>query len=186
MNQENRRKHVRVDCTLKVDCQKISSDDYRRFEHNPEIIFRKTFHELLEIPDSDEITLELLYRQLYEVNLKMDCIMDLLEHRDTPTRKSVRTECVNISGSGLKCITNQRFATGDIVALRIFLPVAPLTRIHVLGEVTSLTKSETEQNYHAVITFVDIPEGDQDTIIGYVFNRQRELLKRSFDASHKE
>ena len=184
MNRENRREHVRVDCALKVDCQRLSTDDYRRFRDNPEFIFKKTLHELPEIPEIDEVTLDVLYRLIYETNLKMDRILELLERQDGTAHASVRADCVNISGAGLKCITNRRFSIGDIVALRIFLPVASRTQIQVLGRVTSSEESQATDDYHVVISFVDIPEGDRDTIIGYVFNRQRELLKRSFDASH--
>jgi len=183
-NRENRREHVRVDCTLKVDCQRLSPDDYRRFQDNPEFIFKKTLHELPEIPEIDEVTLDVLYRLIYETNLKMDRILELLEQQDGTAHASIRVDCVNISGSGLKCITNRRFSIGDIVALRIFLPVASRPQIQVLGQVTSSEESQATDDYHVVISFVDIPEGDRDTIIGYVFNRQRELLKRSFDASH--
>ena len=183
MVEEDQRRHVRVDCWLKVDCQKILQEDYKRLQNNPEIIFKNTFGELFKTPEIKEINLELLYKLIYQANLKMDRILEMLGSKDIGKHTSAESECVNISGSGMRFITNRRFAIGDVIALRIFLPIASQTRINVLGKVTSLEKSDIDKKYNIAVTFVGLPEGDRDMIIGYIFSRQREMLKLSFDSS---
>ncbi len=183
MVETNRRRHIRVDGNLKVESQKISQEDYKKFKNNPKIIFIKAFDELSKTPEIQEVTLELLYKLIYQVNMKMDRILEILESKETGKRAFVESECTNISGSGMNLITNQRFAIGDIIAHRILLPIASQPHIYVLGKVTSIVKSDAEKKYNVSLTFVDLPEEDQDLIIRYVFNRQRELLKLSLDSS---
>ncbi len=182
----NQRKNVRVDDVLKVDYRKISQQDYNECKTKPEIIFEKTFGKAFEAPKIEDVNLELLYKLIYHANLKIDRILNILESKDTERPESVSSESVDISGSGMKFIANRSFSTGDIVALRVFLPLASKTWINILGEVVLATKSGTENRYDVTVKFKGLSERDKEIIIGYVFKRQRELLRRNSDVKSRE
>ncbi|MDI6687536.1 MAG: PilZ domain-containing protein [Desulfobacterales bacterium] len=177
MVKTNDRKHVRVNDILKVDYRKILQKDYETCKGKPEIIFKNTFGKPFEAPEIEEASLELLYRLIYQANQKIDRILDIMESKDAEKYESVGSECVNISGSGMRFISNQSFRIGDIIALRVFLPLASKTWINVLGKVVSSIEAETENKYDVSVKFEELSESDRDIIIGHVFKRQRELLR---------
>jgi c-di-GMP-binding flagellar brake protein YcgR len=183
---ENRRKYVRVDDLLKVDYRKISEEEHRRYEENQEEIFQRIFGEPFKVPDIEEVDLGLLYRLIYQANLKMDRILAILENRDTDRYESVDTEYVNISGSGMKFTASRGFSTGDILALRIYLPLVSSTWMTVLGKVKSSTELPTKEGYGTAIQFIELSEDDRETIIRHVFKRERELLRVTSDTQEGE
>lgn len=175
------RKHVRVDDILKIDYKKTSQIDFNKYRNEPTIIFKSIFGESFKAPKIEEVDVKLLYELIYQANLKMDRILEILENREIDRYASTDNKCVNISGSGMRFIANQSFSIGDIIAIRIFLPLAAQTRINVLGEVTSVTESETKGEYYISARFVELSRDDQEMIIKYVFRRQRELLRFNSD-----
>jgi len=187
MKEEKQRGNVRVDDILKVDYRKISHKDYKKCENNPEVIFKNTFGEPSKVPEIEGkiegVNLELLYKLIYQTNLKIDRILDILETKDNERHASVGNECVNISGSGIKFATNHHFLIGNIIALRIFLPIDLVSGswINVLGKVMSVAESDSENKYNTAVKFIDLPEDDREIIIKYVFKRQRELLRLGSD-----
>ena len=180
------RKHVRVDDVLKVDYRKISQQDYKRCKGKPEIIFKNTFGEAFEAPKIEDVSLELLYKLIYQANQKIDRILDILKSKDADRYESVGSECVNISGSGIKFIANHSFSIDDIIALRVFLPLVSKTWINILGKVVSSTESGTGNRYNVAVKFEELSESEREIIIGYVFKRQRELLRRTSDVKSRE
>jgi len=182
----SRRGHVRVDDILRVDYRKIAREDYERCENKPEIIFKNTFGEPLKAPEIEEADSGLLYKLIYQANLKIDRILDILESRDTERYTSAGSECVNISGSGMRFVANRSFSIGDIIALRVFLPLVSRTWLNVLGKVTSCAESGTGNRYDVSVRFVELSEGDREMIVRYVFKRQRELLRLTSDMKSRK
>ena len=185
MAKENSRGYVRVDDILKVDYRKISQEHYKKCESKPEVIFKNIFGEPIKVPEieggTEGVDLELLYNLIYQANLKIDRILDVLERKDTERYASADREWVNISGSGMRIIVNQRFSSGDIIAFKVFLPLASRTWINVLGKVMSVTEVDSENRYSTAVKFIDLSEVDREMIIRYVFQRQRELLRLGSD-----
>jgi len=187
MTKESSRGHVRVDDILKVDYLKVSKKDYKKCKSNPEVIFKNTFGAPIKVPEIEEKTegvdLELLYNLIYQANQKIDRILDMLESKNNETHAFAGSECINISGSGMRFAANHCFAIGDIIALRVFLPLALASRssINVLGKVKSVTQTDSNNRYDTAIKFKDLCEDDREIIIRYVFTRQREILRISSD-----
>jgi hypothetical protein len=77
-----KREHVRVDDMLKVDYRKISQKDYSQCKGKQEIIFKNIFGKPFEAPQIEDVSLELLYKLIYQANLKIDRILDILESKD--------------------------------------------------------------------------------------------------------
>lgn len=178
---ENRRGYARVDDMLRVDYRKVSQEEYDRYGSTPVGIFKNVFGEPPQMPETEEINLELLYKLIYQANLKMDRLLEILESGDTDRYASVGTEYVTVSGSGMSFIANQAFSIGDTIALRVFLPLVSSTWITVMGKVKSSTSLSTKDGYRTAVQFVGLSEGDREMIIRYVFKRQRELLRDTSD-----
>ncbi|MBW2674789.1 MAG: PilZ domain-containing protein [Deltaproteobacteria bacterium] len=178
---ENRRGYARVDDLLRVDYRKITPEEYERYGDNPDGIFKNIFGEFPQTPEIEEVNLELLYKLIYQANLKMDRILEILESRDTDRYMSVGTEYVNISGSGMSFIATQGFSIGDTIALKLFLPLVSSTWITVMGKVKSSTSLSPKDGYRTAVHFTGLSEADREMIIRYVFKRQRELLRDTSD-----
>lgn len=183
MKKGHSRGNVRVDDILKVDYRKVSHENYKQYESKPDVIFKNTFGEPGNGPEVvgkiEGVDLELLYKLIYQANQKIDHILDILETKDTEKHASAGSESVNISGSGMKFAANHDFLIGDIIALRVFLPLDLATGswINVLGKVTSLTQASSKNTYNTAVKFINLSEQDREIIIRYVFKRQRELLR---------
>jgi hypothetical protein len=175
-----------VDDILKIDYRKIPKEEYRKCESNHEGIFAGIFGDPLKTPETEEIDLKLLYKLIYQANLKIDYIMEMLESKDTDRYDSAGTKYVNISGSGIKFISNQLFSVGDIIALRIFLPLASSTWMTVLGEVKSSVGTSQKSEYLTAVRFMGLSEDDRESIIRYVFKKQREILRETSDTKEWE
>ena len=170
--QEDKRCNTRVEDILTIDYAKIPHIDHE----NTRKIFKDIFGELIKVPEIEDANLKLLYELLYQTSLQVNRILDILKNQEVKKYKTVEDR-VNISGSGIRFIADQDFLLNDIIALRIFLPLASQVCVHVLGKVTSSTQSKTKGRYSIAARFVDIPEIDSETIIKYVFKRQRDLLR---------
>jgi hypothetical protein len=179
------RKHTRVDDILKVDYKKVLQENYKKYRDTPKFIYNSIFGEPFKAPEIEEVDLRLLYELIYQANLKMDRILDILEGGRTEKYAVSKNENVNISGAGMRFIADQAFSIGDIIALRIFLPLAIQTQIDVLGEVKKVSESERKGKYCIIVKFIELSEDDREMIIKYVFKRQREILRGASNYNEK-
>jgi hypothetical protein len=162
-----------------VDYRKVSPEAYQQHQDKPEVILNDIFGAPFKVPGIDEVDLKLLYKLIYQTNLKMDRILDLLEGREKDGYESVARELVNISGSGMKFVTTRPFSIDDVIAMRTFLPLPSKTRLNLLGKVTSVSEAGPENRYEICVRFMDLTEKDRKAIVKYVFQRQRELIRLS-------
>ncbi len=169
------RNYVRVDNILKVAYKKISQEEYNKYR--APVIYEQIFGESFKVPEIEEVNLKLLYKLIYQLNLKIDHILDILEDKTTKKYSLIKNEYINISGAGLRFTVDQAFSIGDIIALRIFLPLSTQTQIDVLGKITRVTKKK--DRYCIAVKFIELSEDDREMIIKYVFKRQREILRLS-------
>lgn len=88
-------------------------------------------------------------------------------------------ECVDISGSGLKIICDQKSKKGDILKMIIAPPNATVPfSVSALGEVKNIeaVKVGKETKYSLGLKYYSIHEQDMEQIVGYTFQLQREQL----------
>lgn len=172
------RENVRVDDILKIDYKKVSKDNYQKHQDEPEALFTNIFEESPEIPEVEEVDNKLLYELLYQTNLKLDRVLDILGEKEGEEYKTTDKELVNVSGSGIRFTSEQRSEIGDIVALRVPLYLVSQTRLNLLGKVVSVKEDVTPGKYNISVGFINLDEEDREKIIKYVFKRQRELLRK--------
>ncbi|GAI71199.1 unnamed protein product, partial [marine sediment metagenome] len=156
-----------------------SKDNYEKCHGDPEILFIDIFGKSLEIPEIEDVDMNLLYELLYQTNLKLDRMMNLLEGKDGKEYQSTERGYVNVSGSGIRFVVDEKFEIGDIVALRLSLLLVSKTRLNLLGKVVSVRKTDTAGKYSISIHFIDLSEEDREKIVKYVFKKQRKLLRET-------
>ena len=173
-----KRHHARVDDILKISYRKIPSEEYTHKGAHSRLILEDTFGESRDIPEIEEISTALLYKLIYQLSLKVDRLIDMMESKQEHPYKTIFDEWINISASGMRFMTDEEVQEGDIMALRISLPLATATRLHVMAEVVSTSLPSSDRKRVVSVKFIDLSQEIQETITRYVFKRQRELLRR--------
>ncbi|HOO38281.1 MAG TPA: PilZ domain-containing protein [Deltaproteobacteria bacterium] len=137
-------------------------------------------------PGVDEMpyTKESPYNQaLWEMNRKLDLLIHMYLAEDFKDLMGTSPRDVNISASGIRFITDDEFELGDVVEVKMILPMVPLLFIRFVGDVIrlkSVTSYETPRSA-ATIQFLQVDPETKDDIIRYLFRRQRELIRMRQD-----
>ncbi|HVN70761.1 MAG TPA: PilZ domain-containing protein [Desulfomonilia bacterium] len=134
-------------------------------------------------PGSDESVFQketLLNQGLWEVNRKLDLLIHMFLAEDFRSLMNSSPKDVNISASGLRFISSQAFDMGDLIEIRIILPMAPLLFVRLVGEVIrqkALTSTRAKR-YAVSVKFLQLDNDTREDIIRFLFRRQREVLRK--------
>ena len=99
---------------------------------------------------------------------------------ETLTNPTENGIVVDLSGGGMRIISNEKYEKGVFIALDFILNVqgVPL-KMQLLGQVIQSFKSETnELRYDQRVQFREISRDVQDEIIKYIFEEQRKLRRK--------
>lgn len=110
------------------------------------------------------------------INTKLDAIIDLLTHKNREVYALVPVP-VNISGSGMSFLTTEHFEPGDVLELKMMIPTSGDTVYYVYGEVVKLSEATDGRNA-VFVKFNVIDEDIRDQIVRFVFEKQREDLRK--------
>ncbi|MHB9098867.1 MAG: PilZ domain-containing protein, partial [Syntrophales bacterium] len=110
------------------------------------------------------------------VSIKLDTIIQLLT-LEREGFQSLPFECVNISAGGLRFLSQNRYAMGDTLELRMMLSLLHPVALYVYATVLSVSERRTEGNYDISVQFIAMDNAIQDEIIRFVFEREREILR---------
>ena len=109
-------------------------------------------------------------RFFYRLEITKDIqITDIQNNRKIP--------CVtkDLSGGGLKCISEEALKKKDAIEVNIEIDKI---NISILGEVVRCIKDPMENNYELGVQFTSLSEKDRNTIVTFIFQKQRELRKK--------
>ncbi len=159
----SKREHIRIDDVLPIYYER-----YREDAEEPEwdILF-----EQIEPTSKDEAR---LYELLFDMNQKVNLLVEHLAEKEgfrIPAAKQI-----NISGGGMSFVTKEFFQEGERLLIKLFLPTYPRL-LKLKCEVVRVMKKDDE-NYRIGLKYVDIDERTRDSLIKYIFARQREHLRR--------
>jgi len=84
---------------------------------------------------------------------------------------------VNISGAGLRFRSSQPFRPGQILALALLLPLEVPVLVRALGRVVR-THPARGGVQEVAVEFTQIREEDRERLVRYVFELEREALRR--------
>lgn len=184
---EQRRKHIRVECYIPFRYRLLSGEKLSR-EKN--LIMEKldpgesTYFDFAWSREGNynEILSDPIGRLLMEINFKLDRLL-FATGRQTPDGfNEGQAEELNISGSGLAFKARDEVPLGAILEVEFALPLFPSAHIHALGEVVRMERLQTGSSalhWMIGVHFVAISEADREEIIKYTFIRQRQYLRSS-------
>ncbi len=170
------REYARVSAYLPIKVRSVSEEE--RQSLSSRIVVESA---LTEHPEMPEIEDELLSACLQILNSKLDSIIRMLAFPSNSHRE-LDFSRVNISAGGLRKSSSECYALNDLVEIRLMLPTAPFMIFYVYGKV--VTCDTATENYELCIEFTEIDDDIREQIAKYVFQKQREILrkKRSYTA----
>lgn len=125
-----------------------------------------------EMPEPND---RVLAECLRIVNTKLDTIIRMLAFQ-TKEYCSLQLEEVNISAGGLSVTTADMIECGSLVEIRLMLPTAPYIIFYIYGKIV---RAEPEgERFRVWVYFTLIDEDIREHIVKYVFERQREILRK--------
>ncbi|KJS87500.1 MAG: hypothetical protein JM58_03945 [Peptococcaceae bacterium BICA1-8] len=83
----------------------------------------------------------------------------------------------DLSGGGAQFVSKRKLIKGDILKINVFLPTEIISCTAKVRRVYTEVKNDN-QRYLIGMEFIDIPEKISDKLIKYVFQRQRELIRK--------
>jgi hypothetical protein len=112
---------------------------------------------------------------------KFDTVEDVQDVSETG-------ECIDISGSGIHMLITESLNPSSLLELTIEPPINPPIQVILLGKLSRICQSKDMDNndFEVSVTFAAINEDDRESLIKYIFKRQRELIsyrKKSDDLS---
>lgn len=189
-----KREHVRVETALPVRYKVLSDEAYegarKRIMLQPGALWRGEEPALGADLDLDRLTDTpgfngagidpAMAGVLGVLDRKLNLILRLLAENQSAALPEDPSTPVNLSGGGLMMTIPDPLEAGQKLEMHITLAAFPPVRIGAIGEIVRVVPSEDHGatgHYDAAIKFVDIKEDDRETIIRYVFKRQRHALR---------
>lgn len=189
-----KREHVRVETALPVRYQVLADEDYDRARKRIMLQPAAAWRGQESTPGTD-LDLESLMEAaalntegidpatagvLGVLDRKLNMILRLLAENRSAGPLEEPSYPVNLSGGGLMMTIPDPLERGRKLEMEITLAAFPPVRIAAIGEIVRVVPTENHGetgHYDAAIKFVDIKEDDRETIIRYVFKRQRHTLR---------
>lgn len=164
------REYSRVDGYLPIQISLVPEDQQALARSRTSLEAALTENQ--EMPEHNDRVIAECLRVL---NSKLDTIIRMLAFQ-TKEYSSLRLELVNISAGGLTATTTDPIKCGDMVEMRLMLPTAPYVIFYIYGKVV---RSEPEgQRLRIWVYFTLIDEDIREQIAKYVFERQREIIRK--------
>lgn len=117
-----------------------------------------------------------LWKLLCDINLKLDLILDRLSGNSEETTNAETRE-VSLSASGISFLTQDRFDLGDLIEVRVYLPIHPPVWVILYGHLVRISDANNGQQEVAV-EFFDMDNEVRDVISYYTIRRQREIIMK--------
>jgi hypothetical protein len=173
--EDERRKYFRITDNLLLELRQVSSEE-------AEVIKKSLSHSIIspEIPIQLPVKASIpddIRNYLVALEKKLDLIIDMLSGRYMPfEQKFVKAD---ISGSGIRYQSDSKIDIDTFVELRLGFAFSIQPKIAVLGKVLrSIPKSvEGKSIWNTAIGFIAISEKDRDSLISYIFSRERQRLQ---------
>ena len=126
------------------------------------------------LPDLDDSALA---ECLKIINNKLDAILSALNLREKE-QQCFHSRKANISGSGISFDSEELYAHGDLVEIKLMLPNLSEAIVYVMyGEIVRV-EEDPGGSRTTSIKFTEIDEDIRERIVKFVFEKQRELLRK--------
>jgi len=166
----NLREFSRVDAVIPLEVRLVPPEEHRNLRSF--IVGEATLPEYQTPPEVEDI---ILAEWLKMLNAKLDAIIGALS--ETHEKITVASQkMVNISGGGLSFGSADKYQVGDILEMKLMLPLIPSYTLYVYGEVVT-GRVENGLN-HTAVKFITIDDEIRDHIVKFVFKTQRDIIRK--------
>ncbi|MDN5346766.1 MAG: hypothetical protein PWP65_330 [Clostridia bacterium] len=124
-------------------------------------------------------------REFVRVKAALEVRYQVLTEGDLARLKALRPRkkavSIDISGGGMQLVLREELKEGDLLLLALEIPQQEsFVRLTLLGRVKRVVLQEQKgyRHYVAGVAFEDISERERDVIIGYVFRRLLEEMRK--------
>jgi hypothetical protein len=129
-----------------------------------------------ETGESDKLLPPRLWRILADIDSKLNMLLDRQTIESEGLHKA-QSRRVSLSARGINLAVPERYAVDDLLELKILLAMHPATAVMVYGHVVRVQQLETGE-YDTGIVFKELESDVKDMLAQYMFNRQREIIRR--------
>lgn len=133
-----------------------------------------------EVPDLSGRKSSYLDQRLWMIDRKLDVLIHMAFSDDFKDLMRTPLKDVNISASGMRFISEEPYEMGDLLEIRIILPLMSLLVVRLVGEVIRqkpLSSTPEKSRYAVAVRFHKVDAETREDIIRYLFRRQREILR---------
>ncbi len=129
--------------------------------------------------DAQDTTLSYLMEYMFQINEKVDKVIDLLGGGSSDLNPIKVQETVNISGSGVSLAVSSPVEVGLLLDITLFISDFPFGMFNVQGEVIRVEpKRGDETGYHEIgIKFLNLSDKERERLIAYTFRQQRRTIR---------
>jgi hypothetical protein len=129
---------------------------------------------LAEFQTLTDVKDQLLADWLKMLNAKLDSIINMLTFQREGFG-SLPFAQINISGGGMGFTSREPYNQGDVLEIKMILPMLPPVALYLYGEVVKVEKQIN--GFYTAVKFIAIDEDIRDEIVKFVFRKQREMLR---------
>lgn len=158
-----KREHVRIDVQIPIAIRKVSKEEKNNlFAYvigSPKftsVITKQTVNTLTELYD--------------KINEKLDLIVNLLTMQQYGFYQ-MPVKMVNLSGGGLRTTLDEKYDTGDILEIKLFLDSPMPVGLCLYAEVVKV--EEKQGKYETAVKFINLSENIRDCIVRFIFHKER-------------
>jgi len=175
-DEQDRRKEIRFKARAAVSFNILESADQ----------YMRTYNSTLSIFNQPEYRLELnehdpLEAFLLQLDAKLNYMIDLLSVNIQRKEYAHQALLIDISASGIHFLHSNEIKPGTPLEIGLALPAQPNSLMDVAAEVlrcdTYDKSGAGEYKYEIGLVLTDILPDDQENIIRYIFQKQREEIR---------
>jgi hypothetical protein len=186
MSPENRRDYLRAKVFLTTRWSALCQESFSSFDEEDagraatENVIAGPIDEIIDqmATGSQE---ETLYRCLKMIDKKLNFVIEQLIS-PSDQRGSKFNDVVELSGSGLKFLSDTVFPEGALLRMELIMPTAFEFKIDLIAKVLRVEKMAIQEeangeSYSIAVHFTEIDEKARDAIIETIFKKQRKLIR---------
>lgn len=128
-----------------------------------------------EPAQQDETVSPQVWRMLVDISAKLDALMEK-QYLESAGLTHAENIAVSISASGIKFTLHEPAAVGDIMEIKMSLPLYPPVGVISFGEVVRATPID-QHSCEVALKFINMDDDVRDEIIQYTLKRQREIIR---------
>ncbi len=158
--------------TIQFEWEKIPRSEYERCKDGG---FPTDSWQKIELVKSDDLAPG-LYECLLDIEQKLNLIIRHLSMQKEGKTVIPKEMEIEISASGITFDTEEPLTVGDILKLKMILPLYPIVYLTIFSEVAGIERFGDRRN-KVSIYYLDLSDDTRDKIISYLFKRQREAIR---------